>query len=650
MTARKGALPDFIEPELCRIVALPPRGERWIHEVKLDGYRMQLRVERHRAALRTRKSLDWSHRFAEIVREGEVLPDCIVDGEVAALDEDGLSSFADLQAALSDGATAKLVYFAFDLLFLEGSDLRNAPLAKRKQTLRQLLRRHLPKSRRIRFVDSFKPGAGEEPFEAACRLKLEGLISKRADAPYRSGRGDDWVKSKCRAGQEVVIGGWWGDSQKLRSLLVGVHYQGQFVYLGRVGTGFNTRSAAEVLARLKPLEQPRAPFAPHAELPRGSGIHWVRPQVVAEIEFGTFTTAGLLRQASFKGLREDKPALSVVPEPQPAAARQGSGKMAGKSKTKTKTPVATIVRPSPKQNLVVAGIAISHPDKVLWPATGASKALTKADLARYYEMAAPRILPHVAGRPISIVRAPDGIGGQRFFQRHLMQGSDRHLLPVKVSGEKEPYITVKDAEGLVALAQAAVLELHPWGSKPGEADVPARIIFDLDPAPDVAFDDVIQAAKDMGARLKRLGFTPFVKTTGGKGLHVVVAIKGTAKKPATWADAKSFARDVCRQMEEEEPRRFTTNMSKSVRGGKIFLDFLRNDKTSTAVAPWSPRARASAPVSVPLPWSKLKKGLDPQHFTLADGKTWLRGADPWKDIDRRALALSTAQKRLGSRE
>jgi bifunctional non-homologous end joining protein LigD len=642
--ARKGALPDFIEPELCRIVASPPRGERWIHEVKLDGYRMQLRVERRRAALRTRKSLDWSHRFAEIVREAQVLSDCIVDGEVAALDEDGLSSFADLQAALSDGETAKLVYFAFDLLFLEGSDLRNEPLAKRKQALKQLLRGHLPKSRRIRFVESFKPQPGEEPFDAACRLKLEGLISKRAESPYRSGRSDDWVKSKCRAGQEMVIGGWWGDSSKLRSLLVGVHYQGQFVYLGRVGTGFNTHSAADVLARLKPLEQPRTPFAPHAELPRGSGIHWVRPLVVAEIEFGTFTTAGLLRQASFKGLREDKPARSVVPELQPAAARQGSETMASKAKAKTTTTAA--VRPSAKQNLVVAGIAISHPDKVLWPATGASKALTKADLARYYEMAAPRILPHVAGRPISIVRAPDGIGGQRFFQRHLMQGSDRHLLPVKVSGEKEPYITVKDAEGLVALAQAAGLELHPWGSKPGEPDVPARIIFDLDPAPDVAFDDVIRAAKDMGARLKRLGFTPFVKTTGGKGLHVVVAIKGTPKKPATWADAKSFARDVCRRMEEEEPRRFTTNMSKSVRGGKIFLDFLRNDKTSTAVAPWSPRARASAPVSVPLPWSKLKKGLDPQRFSLADGKTLLRGADPWKDIDRTALALSTARKKL----
>jgi bifunctional non-homologous end joining protein LigD len=646
VTARKGALPDFIEPELCRIVPSPPRGERWIHEVKLDGYRMQLRVERGHSALRTRKSLDWSARFPEIVREAQVLSDCIVDGEVAALDEDGLSSFADLQAALSDGDTAKLVYFAFDLLFLEGSDLRNEPLAKRKQALKQLLRRDLPKSRRIRFVDTFKPGAGEDPFDSACRLKLEGLISKRADAPYRSGRSDDWVKSKCRAGQEVVIGGWWGDSSKLRSLLVGVHYQGQFVYLGRVGTGFNTRSASEVLARLKPLEQPRTPFAPHAELPRGSGIHWVRPQVVAEIEFGTFTTAGLLRQASFKGLREDKPARSVVPEPQPAAARQGSETMASKSKTKTKITTTAAVRPSAKQNLIVAGIAISHPDKVLWPATGAGKALTKADLARYYEMAAPRILPHVAGRPISIVRAPDGIGGQRFFQRHLMQGSDRHLLPVKVSGEKEPYITVTDTEGLVALAQAAVLELHPWGSKPGEPDVPARIIFDLDPAPDVAFDDVIQAAKDMGARLKRLGFTPFVKTTGGKGLHVVVAIKGTPKKPATWADAKSFARDVCRQMEEEEPRRFTTNMSKSVRGGKIFLDFLRNDKTSTAVAPWSPRARAGAPVSVPLPWSKLKKGLDPQRFTLADGKSFLRGADPWKDIDRTALALSTARKKL----
>ena len=612
-------MPDFVEPELCRVVAAPASGGNWVHEVKFDGYRMQLRVEKRLAVLRTRKKLDWSARFPEIAADSRALPDCLLDGEIVALNKDGVSDFGALQAALSDGKTASLVFFIFDILFLNGRDLRGEPLSARKQILEKLLAR---KTGRLRFVDYFR-SHGDAMLNAACRMHLEGVISKKLDAPYRSGRGGSWTKAKCRGGQEVVIGGWWGDDRKLRSLLVGAHRSGKLVYMGRVGTGFNADNSRALLDRLKPLRQARSPFAPNSEIPRARGINWVEPGLVAEVEFGTITSAGLLRQAAFKGLREDKPARSIVEEPQPAARKVEDTKVTTR-KESAKT------------------IAISHPDKVLWPKAGRDAAVTKADLAAYYAFAADRLLEHIAGRPLSLVRTPDGIDGQHFFQRHLMPGSSTELKPVRVKGEAKPYITIDGAAGLRALAQAGVTEIHPWGSRPGDPETPARIVFDLDPAPDVKFAAVIAAALEMRARLKNLGFEPFVKTTGGKGIHVVIAVKGTPKKPLTWPMAKSFARAFCVALERDTPGRYTTNMSKKLRSGKIFLDYLRNDRTSTAVAPWSPRARPHAPISMPLPWSALKPGLDPLDFTVHKAKKLLKRADPWKGIDKTAKALPPA--------
>ncbi len=633
-------MPAFIQPELCRVVDVPAGGPLWVHEIKFDGYRMQLRVRNGGAQLLTRKGLDWTHRYPEIADEARVLPDCAIDGEVVALDGHGISNFQSLQSALSEGRTGDLVYFAFDLLYLDGEDLRAAPLTARKQRLEAVLQRHARKLSRIHYVQHFV-SSGKEMLEAACKMGLEGVISKRADSPYRSGRSDDWTKAKCRGGQEIVIGGWWGDSQKLRSLLAGAYRNGEFIYMGRVGTGFTGKSSADLLRKLKPLERPRPAFANAKDISRARGIHWVEPKVVAEIEFGTITSAGIFRQASYKGMREDKSAESVVIEPQPAAEKVEGSVTSRKNNVVRSSPVAT-----PTGGIAVAGVAISNPQKVFWPRTGDTPALTKADLARYYEMAAPRILPHIAGRPLSMVRAPDGIGGEHFFQRHVLAGAEKYVTPVHVSGRKESYVAIETVEGLVAMAQAAVLELHPWGSKPGEPDVPQRIIFDLDPAPDVPFDTVIAAAKDMRALLEACGFTPFVKTTGGKGIHVVVAIKGTAKRDPAWKEAKEFARDVCVRLERQSPDKYTTNMSKKVRGGKIFLDFLRNDRMATAVAPWSPRARPGAHISMPLPWSKLRTGLDPAKFTLADAKSILRGTDPWRDLDRTALPLERARKTL----
>ena len=605
-----------------------------MHEVKFDGYRVQMRVANGAVVLFTRRGLDWTKRFPEIAEAGRILPDCLLDGEIVALNREGVSDFASLQNALSEGKTSGLVYFVFDILYLDGRDLRDEPLWRRKEALQALLKRHAPRAARLRFVEHFA-SAGEAVLDAACRMKLEGVISKRLGAPYRSGRSEAWTKSKCRGGQEVVIGGWWGDEHQLRSLLVGVFRKGEFAYLGRVGTGFNTTLSKNLLAKLKPLKSPTVPFQGSNKPPRTRGVTWVRPELVAEVEFGTITSAGLLRQASFKGLREDKPAKTVVPEAQPAATRKSG-------KGKVTMPSAAQIG---KQNREIAGIAISHPDKALWPAAKPDPAFTKFDLAKYYEAFAERILLHVAGRPVSLVRAPDGIEGQKFFQRHANKQAIKARL-IRVSGEAEPYIAIDDEAGLVSLAQAAVLELHPWGAKKDQPDTPERVIFDLDPAPDVPFERVVAGAKELRERLVSCGFEPFVKTTGGKGLHVTAAVKGSSRRPIAWSDVKQFAHDVCLSMEKDSPSLYTTTMAKKARGGKIFLDYLRNDRTSTAVAPWSPRARPHAPIATPLQWNQVKKGLDPLAFTLRTAYGLLKRADPWRDLPKSAVPLDAARKKL----
>ncbi|MBV9331660.1 MAG: non-homologous end-joining DNA ligase, partial [Alphaproteobacteria bacterium] len=373
--------------------------------------------------------------------------------------------------------------------------------------------------------------------------------------------------------------------------------------------------------------------------PRGPDLNWIAPTLVGEIEFENITSDRIFRQASFKGLRLDKSARSVVIEmPKSTTRAQKDAVMeikVGKTSAATAKPA-------------VLGIAISHPDKILWPRTKDRDAVTKLDLARYYEAAAEKILAHVAGRPISVVRAPDGIEGELFFQRHKLLGTAAPMLALKVRGEEKPYLGIDNAKSLVALGQVAVLEIHPWGSKKGDPDTPERIILDLDPAPDVPFSRVIEGAKELRQRLSALGFLPFVKTTGGKGLHVVIAVKGTPKAPLTWKDAKAFAKAVAIAMEEDSPDRYTTTISKKARPGKIFVDYLRNDRTSTGVAPWSPRARPRATIAVPVEWSQLRAGLDPQKFTIEGATPLLRRPDPWEDLAASARPLASALRRLGA--
>jgi bifunctional non-homologous end joining protein LigD len=620
-------MPPFVAPQLARLMETPPSGDGWVHEVKFDGYRMQMRVENGRARLRTRKGLDWTDRFPEIAKDGAALPDCLIDGEICALDAHGAANFGLLQLALSDHKTGDLVFFVFDALFADGVDLRGQGLTARKQVLEEILK-HARGSKRLRFVPHFT-SHGDAMLEAACKMDMEGIISKRLDAPYRSGRGDAWTKAKCRGGQEVVIGGWRGTTAKLRSLLVGTHQDGKFVYMGRVGTGYTGAVAADLLKKLKPLLRKTPAFA---NPPRAPDLNWVEPKLVGEIEYENVTADGLFRQAAFKGLRQDKPAESVVPEiPADAPAKEKTA-MAAK-----------IAKAASKGDDTVLGIKISHPEKVLWPKSKSGAAVTKLDLARYMAAAAERMLPHVADRPISVVRTPDGIVGETFFQRHKLLGTAVPMLALKVSGEKQPFLGVDSAEGLVALAQQAVTEIHPWGSAPGDPDSPERIIFDLDPAPDVKFDRVVEGALDLKKRLTALGLVPFVKTTGGKGLHVVVAIK----KGSAWADAKAFAKAVATAMETDEPDRYTTTIAKKARTGKIFVDYLRNDRTSTGVAPWSPRAREGAPIAVPITWAQVKPGLDPRKFTIPTSAPLLKKADPWKGLAKSAKALGPAMKKLG---
>jgi len=628
-----GPPPRFVEPQFCKSVDRPPQGGGWGHEVKFDGYRLQIRVEAGKAAVRTRKGLDWTAKFQAIAEAAAELPDCILDGEAVALDRNGSPSFAGLQAALSDEETGDLIYFAFDLLFADGKDLRPLALRDRKAALKSLIGGEDP---RLRYVDHFET-SGDAVLRSACRMELEGIVSKRLDAPYRSGRGEAWTKAKCRAGHEVVIGGWTGEKGQLRSLLVGVNRDGKLAYVGRVGTGFGRDTVARVLPHLEKAASTKSPFT-GANAPRKeANIHWAEPELVAEIEFAGFTGDGNVRQAAFKGLRADKPAAEVEAET-PVAAE--------KAELAQPKPSKAVAKSGPTEALVM-GVRISSPDKALWPNSADSPdPVTKLDLARYLEAVGPWMMPHIVGRPCSVIRTPDGIGGEQFFQRHVGKGASNLIEQVKVAGDHKPYQQIDRIEGLIAFAQTGATEYHPWNCRPHEPEVPGRLIFDLDPGPDVTFDDVIATARDVRDRLEDLGLVAFCKTTGGKGLHVVTPL-AKPKGKLDWPAAKAFAKTLCERMAADEPDKYVVNMSKKLRGGRIFLDYLRNDRLSTAVAPLSPRARDGATVSFPLTWSQVKAGLDPRRYTVRTAPALLTKTHAWEDYAGAERSLETAIKRLG---
>jgi bifunctional non-homologous end joining protein LigD len=616
--AVEGALPESQKPELATLVEEPPEGREWLSEVKFDGYRLLVRKHGREVRLITRKGLDWSAKLPEVVRAvARLKPDkLLMDGELVALREDGLSSFANLQAALaSRGGEARkgLFLYLFDLLHLDGWDLRPCQLAHRKAALKPLDAWRGP----LRFSDHLE---GETPRirRQACALGLEGIICKRADAPYRGARTRDWVKVKCQGRDEFIILGWTppaGSRQGLGSLHLGFHDDGgRLHYIGGVGTGFTEKELADLRRRLGRL----ATTPPEGMLLAGDPpdplINWVQPELVAEVQYIGWTGFGRLRHATWLGLRQDKGAEEVVRDvPHPEVTRMPFQPKAASS--------GRIVHaPKPVRGAQRVGDAdITHADRELWPG------FTKQDLAEYWTRVATVALPEIAGRPLALLRCPDGIEGQRFFQKHGNRG-----MPAPISegsAEDQPYLALKDEAGLLACAQVSAIELHGWGATLADTAHPDRVVLDLDPGEGVEFAAVVQAALDLRDRLKAMGLESFCRTSGGKGLHVVVPLKPAAD----WPRVRDFAHRLAQAMEREEPDRFIATVSKAKRRGRILVDWLRNGAGATAICSYSPRARPGATVATPLAWREVTAKLDPAAFTIATIPQRLarRKRDPW---------------------
>jgi len=640
--ARKASMEPLVGRfELTTLTAAPPEGGDWLHEIKLDGFRIHCRVKKGAVTLITRNGLDWTHRFPEIAAAVRRVPaeTALIDGELVALLPDGRSSFQALQQALNEGHAAQLVYVAFDLLYLDGYDLTAAPLEDRKRALEPLIAS--AGVDRLRYSEHIE-GNGVKFHREACRLELEGMISKLRRSPYRAGRGRDWIKVKCLQRQEFVIGGYTDPEksrQGLGALLLGVHDGDALRYAGRVGTGFNGRMLRELEKRLRPMQQDRSPFEGRVPGPL-RGLHWVKPALVAEVAFTEWTGDGRLRHPSFQGLREDKKPREVKREvPQPVPRRKAGGRKADRGGEEASW-TAGRRRGQAGGDTEVAGVRLTNPDKILY----ADQGVTKGDLARYYAAVAGHMLPEIAGRPLMILRCPEGHGQDCFHQKHATETVPPQVkwASFEESGKTTRTLIVEDLPGLIALVQMGTLEIHVWGSRAKHLDYPDRLVFDLDPDPAVPWRRVTEAARLLRDRLADLGLKSWLKTTGGKGLHVVVPI---APKQ-TWETVKPFTKAIAEQVVTDFPDRYTSNMSKARRNGKIFIDYLRNGRGATAIASYSTRARHGATVALPIAWDELDR-IDPQRFTVATVPKRLAAlkADPWKGLPRTRQSITHAMLR-----
>ena len=613
-------LPDFVPPSLATLSDKAPEAGNWIHEIKFDGYRIQARLEDGKAKLLTRKGLDWTHKFSDVAKAVAGLPatTALIDGELVVNDERGVSSFSALQRALKSGDSGAMSYYVFDLLHLNGDDLRPLPLTHRKAALAQLLK-EAGDTGPIHLSESIKE-PGPVLVKHAYKLGLEGIISKRANASYHSGRGHDWLKTKCSDRQEFVIAGFapsTADKHSVGALVLGTYKGKQLIYAGRAGSGFTHQTARDLYRKFKPLALNRSPFGTVPPEERDARMPvWLSPKLVAEIEFKGWTHGDRVRQSSFQGLREDKSATDVVREIKTAAATNRTATANRKS-----PPVK-----SGKSVTIMGGITLTHPDRVYWEDVG----ITKKDLAEFYCKIWKWIAPHLVGRPISLLRCPDGATGQCFFQKHASAGiSADHLHPVPEDDGK--ILSLDDLDGLLSLVQAGVLEVHVRGSTIdhlGDAD---RLVFDLDPGPGTDWKDVVAAARDVRERLARLKLKTFLKTSGGKGLHVILPIK-----PTPWDKAKEFCHAVANVMAQDDPDRYVATATKSKRKGRIFIDYLRNSREATTVAPFSTRARPGAAVSVPIDWSELGTLKSADQYTVKNVPQRLsrQRKDPWAGIGR----------------
>jgi bifunctional non-homologous end joining protein LigD len=617
--AAKAQMPGFVEPMLAALAKTPPGGGRWLHEIKFDGYRLQARIEDGRVSLWTRAGLDWTKKFAGPVVEalGD-LPAraAVLDGELVVENPSGVSEFSMLQSDLSEGRRDRFVYYAFDCLYLDGYDLREAALIRRKELLGRLIG---PRGAAVRFSTHFEED-GRLVLQRACALGLEGIISKIGRSVYTSGRGKSWIKCKCSSRQEFVIAGFVPSTtgrKAVGSLALGVYDGEALRYVGRVGTGFSSDVAAALYARLEAMRIPSSPFSARLAANEARHVRYVRPELAAEVDFRGWTADGLVRQASFQGLRDDKPAREIVREP--------------------------IMASSVAPERPTTSVELTHPDRVYWPDAG----VTKEGLADYYADAWRFMEPLIVGRALALVRCPDGIGGQTFFQKHAWKGLNSHIALVKDPAEPEAVISIRDFDGLIALVQSAALEIHPWGSTVDDWERPDMIVMDLDPGEDVDWESVIEAAEEVRVRLEALGLAAFVKTSGGKGLHVVSPVK----PKADWPAVKAFTKSIADAMAADSPERYVATIPKARRHGKILIDYLRNQRGMTAVAAYSTRARPGAPVSMPLTWDELVPEIGAAYFTVRNTPARLASlaADPWADFRESAAPIEARKAAKSSK-
>ena len=635
-TERGSALPDFVPLSLATLYDQVPAGDGWLHEIKFDGYRMEARLDHGNVQLLTRKRQDLTHRFEPVAEAVSKLPaaTALLDGEIVVEDHRGISDFSLLQTDLRNGRTDRFIYYVFDLLHLDGRDLLSEPLLARKAALAGLLKAR-GQSGIIRYTENFDE-AGPVILRHACEMGLEGIISKRRDAAYRSGRSDNFIKSKCRGGQEVVVVGYSPSTalpNAIGALTIALHEEGKLRYAGRVGTGYTQKTARELFQKLQALRTAKRPI----ELPadeRRKDVVWVKPQLVIEVQSAGMTHGGVFRQASFKGLRDDKPASEIVREV-PAA------KPSGSAMTQNEVPLRPAARRVQQTKSELGrradgpiAVRLTHPDRIYWPDVG----VTKADLAEYYVAVWEWMKPHILGRALSLVRAPEGVGGETFFQKHIASTVKSSPLRHVVPGKDHDVIAVETVDDLVALVQSGALEIHVRGSRLDSLETCDRIVFDLDPGEGVEWKAIVAAAREIRERLNAIKLASFVKLSGGKGIHVVLPITD-----ADWDTAKLFAQRIAAAMAADSPKLYLAKMTKSLRKGRIFIDHFRNSREATSIAAYSTRARAGAPVSAPVTWERLARTTGGNDFSVLDLKKRLK-EDAWTEIGKVRQKLPEIRK------
>lgn len=657
--ARKKPMPQKPAAALATLASEAPDGDQWLHEIKFDGYRILAVCRAGSLHLMSRNGKDWTHRFPEITALLENLGDhdALLDGEMVAYAADGTTSFRALQEALSAGNTQGLVYQLFDLVHLDGFDLTALPLTERKHSLEALLAAcGFTGSAAVRYTSHIQ-GQGPAFAEQACRLGLEGIICKRADRRYPSGRTRDWLKVKCTALEEFLICGYTdpgGTRLGFGALLLGAWHGKQLIYTGRVGTGFSDRDLKRLYGHLRELESDelRAAGAPDEK-----GIHWVRPELIAHVEFSEWTRDGVLRHPSFRGLREDRDPRDIrLPENAPRSseknmspsrtsqARKTSAHSPPKSAAAKSAPSKSARGKPGKESAEVAGVKLTNPGRILYPEHG----ITKLALAQFYEEIQDWLIPHLAFRPLSLLRCPSGYTGECFFQKHPRSTMAKSIPRVSIE-EKDglaTYLYVKAIADVIALVQTGALELHVWGSRVDDVEHPDILVFDLDPGPEVSLSEMLRVARDLRDRLAHLELESFPRTTGGKGLHLVVPIV----PEHDWEQVKKFCQAVAQAQAQDDRSRVTANMAKTKRRGRIFMDYLRNGRGATAIASYSTRARTGAPVAVPVAWDELNEAMRPDRFNVENLRRRLAvlSVDPWEGFEAARRPLTAANfKALG---